>query len=37
MFGGCEGFSAKLTRDGDCNGVFHFVIDLQAAINRFTI
>ncbi len=30
-----EGFFAKLTRRRLKNGVFHSVIDLQAAINRF--
>ena len=31
-----EGFFAKLTRRRLKNGVFHSVVDLQAAINRFT-
>src|SRR3546814_20571511 len=30
-----EGFFAKLTRRRLKNGVFHSVVDLQAAINRF--
>ncbi|GGF53636.1 hypothetical protein GCM10011319_13850 [Mameliella alba] len=30
-----EGFFAKLTRRRHKHGVFHSVIDLQAAINRF--
>jgi hypothetical protein len=30
-----EGFFAKLTRRRLTNGVFHSVVDLQAAINRF--
>ena len=32
-----EGFFAKLLCRRLKNGVFHFVVDLQAAINRFTI
>ncbi len=30
-----EGFFAKLTRRRLKNGIFHSVVDLQAAINRF--
>jgi len=30
-----EGFFAKLTRRRLKHGVFHYVVDLQAAINRF--
>jgi len=30
-----EGFFAKLTRSRLMHGVFHSVVDLQAAINRF--
>jgi hypothetical protein len=30
-----EGFFAKLTRRRLKNGVFHSLVDLQAAINRF--
>ena len=32
-----EGFFAKLTRRRLKHGVFHSVVDLQAAINRFII